>query len=278
MGLRIRYNSAMSELPRVVIVTGSGGTGCGRSIAERFAADRAAVVVSDINEAGGHETVRRIEQNGGRAAFCRADVSDEVQVRGLVEFAVTAFGSLSVLVNNASSPLPAGEGIAGWGPALQTDLMGTIHATRYAIEAMRRFGGGSIVNVSSISALWHGRKTAGGFPGYDVAKSGVIRLTTVLAKDVANDGIRVNCLAPGWIGTDGPRQYWESLTPAQRAERGVPSKLLSAAEIAEMVVRLANDSSLNGRVVVWWSEDSPRIIEWGDRGYRDASEFPERPS
>src|SRR6267154_302537 len=135
----------MFEDPRVVIVTGSGGTGCGRAIAARFAADGAAVVVSDINEGGGRETVRHIEQRGGRVAFCRADVADEPQVRQLIEFAESTFGGLSVLVNNASSPHPAGEGMAGWRPALQTDLLGTLYATRYAIDAMRRFGGGSIV-------------------------------------------------------------------------------------------------------------------------------------
>src|SRR5579864_6415608 len=205
----------MLEHPRVVIVTGSGGTGCGRAIAARFASDGAVVVVSDINEGGGQETVRLIEQRGGRAAFCRADVADELQVRQLIEFAESTFGGLSVLVNNASSPHPAGEGIEGWIGSLQTDLLGTMYATRCAIEAMRRHGGGSIVNISSISALWHGRKTPSGFPGYDVAKAGVIRLTTGLAKEVGNDGIRVNCLAPGWIATDGPRQYWDSLTPAE---------------------------------------------------------------
>jgi hypothetical protein len=73
----------------------------------------------------------------------------------------------------------------------------------------------------------------------------------------------VNCLAPGWIASDEPRQYWESLTPAERKKRGVPSKLLTTREIAEMV---ASDESLNGRVVLWWSEDPPRIIQWGDRG------------
>jgi NAD(P)-dependent dehydrogenase (short-subunit alcohol dehydrogenase family) len=118
---------------------------------------------------------------------------------------------------------------------------------------------------------------ASGFPGYDVAKLGVIRLTTGVAQDVAKDGIRVNCLAPGWIASDGPRQYWESLTPIERAERGVPSKLLSTEEIAEVVLRLATDRSLNGRVVVWWSEDPPRLIQWGDRGYRDVAEFPRPP-
>jgi NAD(P)-dependent dehydrogenase (short-subunit alcohol dehydrogenase family) len=234
-------------------------------------------MVSDINEVGGQETVRLIEQRGGRAAFCRTDVADELQIQNLIEFTESTLGPLSVLVNNASSAHPADEGMAGWTSSLQADLFGTIHATRWAIEAMRRSGGGSIVNISSISALWHGRKTPGGFPGYDVAKLGVIRLTTRVAKDVEKDQIRVNCLAPGWIATDGPRQYWESLTPAQRAERGVPSKLLSTEEVAEMVVRLATDRSLNGRVVVWWSEDPPRLIEWGDRGYRNVEELPPLP-
>ena len=96
-------------------------------------------------------------------------------------------------------------------------------------------------------------QTPGGLPGYDVAKAGVIRMTTGLAKEAEKDGIRVNCLAPGWIGSDIPRQYWESLTPSQRLARGVPSKLLSIEDIATMVLRLANDKSLNGRIVVWWS-------------------------
>ncbi len=217
----------------------------------------------------------QIEQAGGRAAFFGADVGDEAQARELIEFAESTFGGLSVLVNNASSPHPTSEGVAGWGRALQTDLLGTFYTTRWAIDAMRRSGGGSIVNISSISALWHGRKTPGGFPGYDVAKAGVIRLTTGLATDLAKDGIRANCLAPGWISTDGPRQYWESLTPAERLARGVPARLLASEEIAGMVVRLAADQSLNGLVVVWWSEDEPRVIEWGDRGYREWAALPE---
>jgi len=259
---------------KVVIVTGGGGSGCGRAIAAAFADRGASVIVSDINEDGGLETVRFIEQRGGRAWFFTADVRSEPQVRNLVEFAESRFGRLSVLVNNASSPHPESEGLAGWIGSLQTDLIGTICAARWAIEAMRPAGGGSIVNISSISALWHGRKTPGGFPGYDVAKLGVIRMTTGLAKEVEKDGIRVNCLAPGWIATDGPRQYWESLTPSERKECGVPAKLLATRDVAEMVVRLASDESLNGRVVLWWSEDPPRLIEWGDRGYSHAVEFP----
>jgi 3-oxoacyl-[acyl-carrier protein] reductase len=138
---------------------------------------------------------------------------------------------------------------------------------------MRRSGGGAVVNIASISALWHGRKTPGGLPGYDVAKAGVIRMTTRLASLAETDGIRVNCLAPGWIATDGPRQYWESLTPSERVERGVPSRLLTIDQVADAVVRLADDVSLAGRVLVWWSEDAPQLIRWGDRGYLDVIAF-----
>ncbi|HZT77307.1 MAG TPA: SDR family NAD(P)-dependent oxidoreductase [Vicinamibacterales bacterium] len=263
----------MTDRSRVAVVTGSGGAGCGRAIARRFARDGLCVTVSDVDEAGGHATVRAIERDGGRAAFCRADIRDEAQARELTAFAVDTFGGVDVLINNASAPHPPTEGIAGWFESLQTDLVGTLHVTRYAIDAMRARGGGSIVGISSISALWNGRTTPGGFPGYDVAKAGVIRMTTGLAREMEAMGIRINCLAPGWIDSDGPRQYWESLTPQQRIERGVPSRLLTTTEIADIVARIADDRTLNGRLVVWWSEDRPRLVAWGDRGYRDFTNF-----
>jgi NAD(P)-dependent dehydrogenase (short-subunit alcohol dehydrogenase family) len=234
-------------------------------------------VVSDVNEEGGRETVGLIERAGGRATFCRADVREESQVRALMEYCESRHGTLSVLINNASSVHPSVEGLAGWMDSLQTDLLGTVYATRYGIDAMRRAGGGSIVNIASISALWHGRTSPGGFPGYDVAKAGVIRLTTGLASLAAEARIRVNCLAPGWIASDGPRQYWESLTPSERRARGVPSRLLALQEVAEMVLSLAADQSLNGRVIVWWSEDAPRLIQWGDRGYRQPVDWSPAP-
>ena len=257
----------------VAVVTGSGGTGCGRAIAQRFARDGAAVVVSDVNEQGGRETVRLIESGGGRAAFCRADIRDEAEARQLIAFSSATFGAPTVLVNNASAPHPPVEGIAGWFESINTDLLGTLHATRHAIDAMRAGGGGSIVSISSISALWNGRTTPGGFPGYDLAKAGVIRMTTGLAGELAPLGIRINCLAPGWIDSEGPREYWESLTPEERLARGVPSSLLKTTAVADIVARIAADESLNGRLVVWWSEDRPRLVAWGDRGYRDFTNF-----
>jgi len=254
----------------VAIVTGSGGSGCGRAIARRFASRGAAVVVSDIDEAGGGETVRLIEASGGRAAFCRADIRERADARELVACAERTYGGVSVLVNNASAPHAAGDNLDDWMDCLRTDLLGPIAATQAAIEAMRRGGaGGAIVNIASISALWHGRATPGGIAGYDVAKAGLIRMTTRLASLAESDRIRVNCLAPGWIATDGPRQYWESLTPEERVARGVPSKLLTPDQIAAAVVHLAEDDTLAGRVLVWWSESAPRFIAWADRGYRD---------
>jgi len=252
---------------RTAIVTGSGGAGCGRAIAERFARDAAAVVVTDINDTGGEETVQRIRDGGGRAAFFHADVREEHQVRDLIAFAEDTFGDLAVLVNNASGPFRPGFEMEYWVDTAMTEFIGALHAIRHAVMAMRRARGGAVVNVASISALWHGRRTPGGAPAYDAAKAGLVRLTTSLADLARTDNIRVNCLAPGWIATDGPRQYWESLSPERRQELGVPARLLTTTEIADAVARLATDDSLAGRVLLWWSDDAPRLIAWGDRGY-----------
>jgi len=260
-------------LGRAAIVTGSGGTGCGRAVARRLAREGAAVVVSDVNEAGGQDTVRLIHAEGGRAAFLRADVRVERQVRDLVAFAEQTFGGLAALVNNASGPFHPGHETEYWTETVETELLGTMYGVRYAIEAMRRGNGGAIVNIASISALWHGRRTPGGASGYDTAKAGVIRLTTSLASLAETDRIRVNCLAPGWIATDGPRQYWESLTAEARRERGVPARLLSTDDVANAVVSLLTDETLAGRVLLWWSEDAPRLVAFGDPGYRRAEDF-----
>ena len=140
---------------------GCWGRRSGRAIACAAGLAGGPVVASDINEEGGEETLRLIRQQGGDAEFYRADVRDASQVGRLVAFAEARYGRVDVLVNNASSAEPSTEGIAGWAEAIQTDLMGTLFATQSAMEAMRRSGGGSIVNLSSISALWHGRRHGG---------------------------------------------------------------------------------------------------------------------
>jgi NAD(P)-dependent dehydrogenase (short-subunit alcohol dehydrogenase family) len=253
------------------IVTGSGGGGCGRAIAMRLAREGFYVVVSDIDEIGGRETVRLIEDAGDLASFCRADMSSEGEVKGLIAFADQS-APLAILINNASSHV-FDETLVAWKRQIEVDFLGGFYAMMHAIDVMNRNGGGAIVNIASISALWHGRRTPGGIPAYDAAKAGLIRLTTGLRGRAATDGIRVNCLAPGWIATHGPLEYWQSLTPEERLARGVPSKLLHPDDIAAAVLKLATDETLAGRVVLWWSEDRPRLIRDVDRGYRDFEEF-----
>ena len=256
----------MDVRAKAVIVTGAGADGSGRAICRCFAREGALVVVSDIDEPGGAETVRQIQADGGRAIFCACDVREEYQVRALISFAERHFGSLSVMVNNAScTDIHPDEPLEYWTLNFPTDVYGTMYGTRLAIDALRRSGGGAIVNMTSITGLWHGRRNPP--TGYDVAKAAAIRLTTALGWLGEKENIRVNCLAPGWIASAHVRNYWESLAPQQRLERGAPSRLLSLDEVAGAVFRLATDDSLAGRVMVWWSENSPGLIPWGDPGY-----------
>jgi NAD(P)-dependent dehydrogenase (short-subunit alcohol dehydrogenase family) len=115
------------------------------------------VVVGDVNDAGGHETVAIIEAEGGRAAFCHTDVRIESELRAMIAFAESTFSGLNFLVNNASSPDGMGL-LTGWMDAVAIEILAPMRATLAAIEAMRRRGGGAIVNTGSTSALNHGRK------------------------------------------------------------------------------------------------------------------------
>jgi NAD(P)-dependent dehydrogenase (short-subunit alcohol dehydrogenase family) len=250
----------------VAIVTGSGGPGCGRAIARRLAREGASVVVNDIDEAGTRQTLSAIEAEGGRAALRVANVAVEAEVRALIAFAESTFGGLDIVVNNASGPGYHAEApFEHWIETIQTDLFGAIYMTLHSLDGMRRRGGGAIVSMASVSALGHGRKHAE-VPGYDVAKAGVIRLTTTLAR-LQRENIRVNCLVPGWIASPEVQGYVDSLTPEQRRQRGVPNTLITTDQIADAVVELATNETLAGRVMVWWNDQPRRLIPAGDQGY-----------
>jgi NAD(P)-dependent dehydrogenase (short-subunit alcohol dehydrogenase family) len=169
-------------------------------------------------------------------------------------------------VNNASAPYPPQGPLKRWFDAIQVDLLGAMWGTLHGIEAMRRRGGGAIVNIGSTSALGHGRKHSNS-PGYDVAKAGVTRLTTTLAWLREQENIRVNCLVPDWVASPEVQTYFDSLTPEQRKAQGVPAVLTRLDEIAEAVVRLVTDESLAGRILVFASGREPRLIPWEDPGY-----------
>ncbi len=251
---------------KVAIVTGAGGGGSGQAEALRLAREGVCVVVNDINEAGGRETVRLIETNGGRAVFFRADVGSEQEVRALIQFAVTAYGGLDILINNASAPFGPQGPLEHWFDAIQVDLLGAMWGTLHGIEAMRRRGGGAIVNIGSTSAIGHGRKHSRA-TGYDVAKAGVVRLTTMLGWLNEKDKIRVNCLVPSWVATPEVKTFWENMTPHERQEWHAPDTLISLDELAGAVMQLITDETLAGRIMVWWNGEPPRLIPVGDPGY-----------
>lgn len=127
-----------------------------------------------------------------------------------------------------------------------------MHATLLALEAMRVRGGGAIVNIGSTSAIGHGRKHSKS-PGYDVAKMGVMRLTTTLAPLAKCNGVRVNCLVPDWVATPELQNYVASLSPDERRAQDVPDTLISLDELAAAVVQLATDEQLAGRIMIWWN-------------------------
>jgi NAD(P)-dependent dehydrogenase (short-subunit alcohol dehydrogenase family) len=243
---------------RVALVTGGGGPGTGRAIVLRLARAGGAVVVSDIDEECGRETVRRVGAEGGRAAFVRADVTDEEDVREMVGFADEAFGGLDILVNSAGrTPQPhfPEASVEHWSRYLDLNLRGPMLAIHHALEPMKRRGGGAVVNIASIAGLGYAPHSS---PEYSAAKAGLIRLTATLAPLRERANVRVNCIVPNWIGTDEVKAEIAAMTPEERA--AVPDKLTAPEEIAEAVARVVEDDTLAGRVLVWWTGEPPRPV------------------
>lgn len=205
----------MSRLiDKVAIVTGSG-KGMGRAMATLFAAQGAAVAVTDVSESDGLETVRLIEEQGGRAAFWRLDVSDEAEVSSVFEQVTATFGKLDILVNNAGISgvdKPTHEVTeAEWDAVFAVDVKGVFFCTKHAIGHLRANGGGSIVNISSIYGLVGSHEMA----PYHAAKGAVTIMTKKDAVTYGRDGIRVNSVHPGTILTPFVREL------AERGEGGL---------------------------------------------------------
>jgi NAD(P)-dependent dehydrogenase (short-subunit alcohol dehydrogenase family) len=265
-------SAAMELRGKVAVVTGSGGEGSGRAEAVRLAAEGCCVVVSDINESGGKETVGRITQIGGKAAFRRSNVARPEEVKDLVASAVETFGGLDILVNNASGPYKPGAPPEEWLATIEIDLLGAMYGVQFALPAMRKRGGGAIVNVSSTSAVTHGPDHSRMTP-YDMAKIGVLRMTTTLSALSNSDNIRVNCLVPHWVATPEVKTYWDALTPEERRAKNAPPKLIELVEVAQAVVRLITDESLAGRVLIVWDGLRAELISATDRGYSSTERY-----
>jgi NAD(P)-dependent dehydrogenase (short-subunit alcohol dehydrogenase family) len=223
------------------MVTGAGG-GIGRASALAFARSGASVLVSDVHDGNGEETVALIRNMGGTAAYQRCDVSDGAQVKAMVAAAVDRFGRLDCAFNNAginSVALDEYED-AVWDRALSVNLKGVMLCMREAAAVMLKQGGGSIVNTASINGVVGNPAQ----PAYTAAKHGVVGLTRHGALRWAKAGIRVNAVCPGVIDTamtaqavanPQARAMIESMTPMGRMGR--------AEEIAEAVVWLCSDAA-----------------------------------
>lgn len=227
---------------KVAIVTGAG-SGIGREVAVEFARAGARVMVSDIAEAGGQETVMQITSHGGSAHFVKADTSKPGDNETLVGETVKQFGALHIAVNNAGIAGPGaltGEyPIDGWDKVIAVNLSGVFYGMRYQIPAMKAAGGGSIVNMSSIL----GQVAFRGSPAYVAAKHGMLGLTRTAAVDYAQQNIRVNAVGPGFIRTPLLEKNMTEETLKAIAGMHPMNRLGTVAEVASMVLWLASDQA-----------------------------------
>lgn len=182
---------------KLAIVTGAG-SGIGRAIAMRFAAEEAAVVVVDIDEQAAHKAAEDIRAAGGRALSVRADVSAAGDVEAMTA-AAERFAPISILVNNAGivvrSPLERTSD-EEWARELAVDLTSVFLCSRAVAPHMRKADGGSIINIASVAGV-----VGAVSPAYTAAKGGVIALSRQLAGELAPHRIRVNAVSPGFIAT-----------------------------------------------------------------------------
>lgn len=227
---------------KVAIVTGAG-SGIGRAVALLYAAEGAKLVVSDINEAGGNQTVAEITAAGGEAVFVKADTASAADNENLVNQALNTYGALHIAVNNAGigGPIkPVGEyPVDGWNKVIGINLNGVFYGMRYQIPAMLAAGGGSIVNMASIL----GRVGTKGSPAYVAAKHGVLGLTEAAALDYAGQNIRINSVGPGYILTPLLTNALDSATLKAIEGLHPMARLGKAEEVAELCLWLNSDKA-----------------------------------
>jgi NAD(P)-dependent dehydrogenase (short-subunit alcohol dehydrogenase family) len=229
---------------KVALVTGAA-SGIGRATACLLASEGAAVVVGDMAEAGGRETVRQIVKAGGRAAFVRADVADAVAVEAMVQAAVETYGRLDILHANAGAPGPDKPLVewseSEWQRVLAVNLTGVFLCCRAAIPVMAGRGGGAIVITASAAGIQAVPSTC----GYNAAKAAVISLTQTLALECAPLGIRVNAVAPGEVDTPmGLASLYKDPDILRAYLRLIPLRRIGQpGEIAQAVLYLVSDAA-----------------------------------
>ncbi|MFD4193428.1 MULTISPECIES: SDR family NAD(P)-dependent oxidoreductase [Amycolatopsis] len=228
---------------KTALITGAS-SGMGRATATTFAREGATVVVADINDDDGAAVVKEIEADGGRARYLHLDVTDEDSWTTGIDEIVAEFGRLDVLVNNAGISGtfdPDLTSTAFFDQLMLVNAKGVFLGIKHGAAAMARSGGGSIVNLSSISASIG---QLGVHLGYGASKAAVKSMTRTAAVHYADDGIRVNAVAPGMLPP--MRTSRGSADPVWRARQldGVPMKRAGEVrEVADVVLFLASDEA-----------------------------------
>ena len=253
----------MDPSGKVAIVTGAG-SGIGRATAAALANAGASVVVADMNEVGAQETVRFISEGGHNAAPFALDVRNRAELDRLVAFAEETFGGLDIIHNNAGvgTPRPRYPDATeeDWDRTLMIDLWAVIAGAQAAIPAMKRRGGGVIINTASVAGLIAYAPD----PIYAAAKHGVVGFTRSLEYLKLEADIRVNCVCPGVVDTPMVRYDDRNLTPEEKAARNAllnTMPLMAPETIAEAVLQLITDESLNGVAMAVTYGRPPRLVD-----------------
>lgn len=232
---------------KVIIVTGAAG-GIGKSTALRFAAEGSKVVVADF--ADGAKTVTEISIKGEQAIYVKTDVTSLDSVQAMVDLAVQTFGTVDVLINNAgitSDAMMKKMSPAAWDSVIAVNLTGVFNCTSAVLPIFLAKQAGVVLTTSSLAGLFGNM----GQTNYAATKWGVIGMTKCWAKEMARQGLRFNCVAPGFIGTEMVRKIPEQVLKDKIIAKIPQGRLGEVDEVAAAFAFLASDDAkyINGTVL-----------------------------
>ena len=235
----------MGKLDGKVALISGGARGQGAAEAETFAREGARVVFGDVRDDEGRKVEAAIRAGGGEAVYLHLDVTSEADWQAAVKAAVERYGKLDILINNAAITIPRvpieERTVAEWDQVMAVNARGVFLGTKHAIPAMRRAGGGSIVNISSVAGIGQSLHQE---PAYAASKGAVRIFTKVTASQHAKDKIRCNSVHPGPVDTEMfHKAFQDKDAMARRLQRIPLGRMGTVAEIVSAVLYLASDEA-----------------------------------